>query len=171
MSPSLPVHSLSTPQLIGTSSGVTAVEECLLSVVTCFTRFSSWPPDLTILDLGTDSFDVVRISAAVETHFSCRTPLLTHVLLTKTFRDVVSYLWVELNGTVCSDEEGEGYSLSQKREREERSLEPPPKRTTTEPRPHAEPHPAREPHPPSKPRPPSEPIRAWRRGQCFYNGL
>lgn len=172
------MDSPNTSLLTDTSTSVDAIQDCLLSVITRFTRFSTWPPDLTLLDLGANSFDVVRISAAMETHFNCHTPSLAHILLTGSFRDVVRYLWAELNGSaevVCSDQ-GEVLSLSRKREREERerSLEPPSKRAPqplSEPRPPGKPHPPSEPRPPGKPHPPSKPIRAWRRGQFFYNGV
>ena len=82
-----------------------AVRNTLLSLVTRFTRFSNWPPDLTLLELGASSFDVVRIADAVELQFHrhCSLPQLTHVLLSRNLKEVVNYVWTELGG-----DEGKG---------------------------------------------------------------
>ena len=82
-----------------------AVRDTLLTLVTRFTRFSNWPPDLTLLELGASSFDVVRIADAVELQFHrhCSLPQLTHVLLSRNLKEVVNYVWTELGG-----DEGKG---------------------------------------------------------------
>ena len=149
-----------------------AVEEKLLSVVTRLTCFSNWFPDLTLLDLGATSFDIVRIADAVEDQFReyCQLPSLTHVLLTKNLREVVDYVWTELSdgesGGVSdgesggvSDGESGGVSdsgdgvgndsfQSRKRGRQEDLEIPSPKREPS----------------------PCEPIHVWRRGQVLCNG-
>ena len=138
-------------------SDTSAFEEQLLSVVTRFTCFSNWSPDLTLLDLGATSFDVVRIADAVEAQFRecCQLPSLTQVLLTKKFREVVDYVCAELSdgesGGVSDsgDREERGVFQSQKRGRQGDFDIPPPKRNLS---------------------PPSNLIHVWRRGQTFCNG-
>ena len=77
-----------------------AVQDRLLSLVTRFTRLSNWPSDLTLLELGASSFDIVRIAGAVELQFHrhCSLPQLTHVLLSGSLKEVVNYVWTELSG-------------------------------------------------------------------------
>ena len=141
-----------------------AIEEKLLSVVTHLTRFSNWFPNLTLLDLGATSFDIVRIADAVEDQFReyCQLPSLTHVLLTKNLREVVDYVWTELSdcesggvsdgesGGVSDSGDGVGNESFQSRKRgRQEDLEIP--------------SPKREPSP-------CEPIHVWRRGQVLCNG-
>ena len=171
-----------TPPFNTTAIIVEAIEDLLRSMLTRFTHFSNWPRDSTLLDIGATSFDVVRIAAAVEMRFSgCgHMSLLTHVLLTKTFAEVVNYLWVELSDDEFGDGGGrEGRSeVSLKREREGKSFETPPSKRvppTGEGRSEVSLKREREGRsletPPSKRVPPTgEPIRVWRRGQAFYNG-
>ena len=135
---------------------VRTVEDELLSVVTRLTRFSNWSPDLTLLELGATSFDIVRIANAVELKFSSHRhlPLLTDVLLSKNLMEVINYVWAELSdgGVEVGDGGGEGGGESPhlfKRKRQKDSDIPSPKRA---------------------PLSPTVPICVWRRGQTFYNG-
>ena len=158
-----------------------AIEEQLLSVVTRLTHFSNWSPDITLLDLGATSFDVVRIADAVEAQLTehCQLSSLTHVLLTKNLREVIDYVWTELSygeGGGVSDGEGGGVSdgesggvsdgegggvsdsgdevgsdLFQSRKRGRQG--------------------DLEIIPPKRKPSFREPIHVWRRGQTFYNGL
>ena len=147
-----------------------AIEDELVSLLTRFTRFSHWPSDLTLLELGVTSFDIVRIADAVTDRLSgCHeVPSLTHTLLTRSLREISDFLWEELSedgdcdGDVIGDGDvrvvgdGEGerrggiITPSQKRVRRDVDIIPSSKRVLVA--------------------SPSVPIHAWRRGQYYFNG-
>ena len=135
------------------------IESELLSIVTRFTRFSNWPAELTLLELGATSFDVVRIANAMETMLSgCgQLPALTETLLSKNFRGVVYFIWTELGdgergaGEMSDSAGGCEWAESRKRKKGGKDMMAPP----------------------SKRERSSALISslAWRRGQMFSSGM
>lgn len=140
---------------------VHAIKNELLSLLTCFTRFTNWPSHLTLLDLGATSFDIVRIADAMATRLIvCRhIPSLIDVLLTQTLSEISEFLWAELSSNggsgddVCVAERDVGRKEEQhrKRARREVTLKGPPSKQVLV---HCE----------------SVSIQTWRRGQYLYNG-
>lgn len=140
------------------STGPQAVEDELLSLLTHLTPLPEWPENLTLLEVGATSFDLVRIADALEEKFRETSSLssLTDVLLTRTFRGVAEFLWEELCTPTGGGEVGE-------RDGEVNKEEPARKRPK---RGSSENFPLREPAWSSR----GGCIKAWRRGKVYLNG-
>ena len=150
--PSLP--SLQT----NTSTCPQAVEDELLSLLTHLTPLPEWPENLTLLEVGATSFDLVRIADALEEKFREISSLssLTDVLLTRTYRGVAKFLWEEIRIPTAGGEVGERWGEVDKEEPARKR----PKRESSESFPPRES--ALSSH--------GGCIRAWRRGKVFLNG-